>query len=70
MVFCHLVADPDLMSERVSHRTDHYMPASLLPSQLAALEPLQPDEPGFVVPAEGDASVVIAHALDALRDRL
>ena len=70
VVFCHLVADPDLMSERVSHRTDHYMPASLLPSQLAALEPLQPDEPGFEVLAEGEAAVVIAHVLDALRDRL
>ena len=70
VVFCHLTADPDLMGERVSHRTDHYMPASLLPSQLAALEPLQPDEPGFVVPAEGEAAVVIAHVLDALRDRL
>ena len=67
VVFCHLIADPDLTRERVSHRTDHYMPASLLPSQLAALEPLQPDEPGFVVPAESDVSRVVAQALDALR---
>ena len=36
VVFCHLTADPDLFGERVSHRTDHYMPASLLPSQLAS----------------------------------
>jgi gluconokinase len=70
VVFCHLTAGPDLMGERVSHRTDHYMPSSLLPSQLATLEPLQPDEPGFEVPAEGDVSVVIAQALDALRGRL
>jgi gluconokinase len=67
VVFCHLTADPGLMGERVSHRTDHYMPASLLPSQLAALEPLQPDEPGFEVPAEGDVSRVVAQALEALR---
>ena len=70
VVFCHLTADPDLVGERVSHRTDHYMPASLLPSQLAALEPLQPDEPGFVLSADGEAAVVIARALDALQDRL
>ena len=70
VVFCHLTADPDLLGERVSHRTDHYMPASLLPSQLAALEPLQPDEPGFVLSADGEAAVVIARALDALQDRL
>ena len=69
VVFCHLTADPDLTGARVSHRTDHYMPASLLPSQLAALEPLQPDEPGCEVPADGDVSRVVAQALDALRDR-
>ena len=69
VVFCHLTADPDLVGERVEHRTDHYMTSSLLPSQLAALEPLQPDEPGFELSAEGEAAVVIAHVLDALRDR-
>jgi gluconokinase len=58
------------VGERVKHRTDHYMPSSLLPSQLSALEPLQPDEPGFELSAEGEAAVVIAHVLDALRDRL
>ena len=66
VVFCHLTADPDLIGERMSHRTDHYMPASLLPSQLATLEPLQPDEPGVVVPVEGQAADVIARALAAL----
>ena len=65
VVFCHLTADPDLIGERVGRRTDHYMPASLLPSQLATLEPLEPDEPGFDLPADGDASVVVAQALDA-----
>ena len=66
VVFCHLTADPDLIAERMRHRTDHYMPASLLPSQAATLEPLQPDEPGFVVPVEGEASLVVARVLDAL----
>ena len=66
VVFCHLTADSDLIGERMSHRTDHDMPASLLPSQLATLEPLEPDEPGAVVPVEGGADEVIAHAIDAL----
>jgi gluconokinase len=66
VVFCHLTADPDLIGERLSHRTDHYMPTSLLPSQLATLEPLQPDEPGVVVSTEGEATDVIARALAAL----
>ena len=42
------------------------MPASLLPSQLATLEPLGQDEPGVVVSAEGDPADVLAEALDAL----
>jgi gluconokinase len=66
VVFCHLTADPDLMSDRVRHRTHHYMPASLLPSQLAALEPLQPDEPGVEVSAAGAPTEVIVRALRAL----
>lgn len=36
------------VARRLAHRTGHYMPASLLPSQLEALEPLQADEPGVV----------------------
>lgn len=66
VVFCHLTADSDLVGERVSHRTDHYMPASLLPSQLATLEPLEPDERGFEVSVDGDPAAVIARAVTAL----
>ena len=66
VLFCHLTADPDLIGERVGHRADHYMPASLLPSQLATLEPLEPDEPGFDLPADRDASVVVAQVLEVL----
>ena len=36
-------------------RKGHYMPPSLLDSQLATLEPLQPDEPGLAVPGTGGA---------------
>jgi gluconokinase len=67
VVFCHLTADPELIGERMTHRTDHYMPASLLPSQLATLEPLEPDEPGVVVSVDGEAADVIARTLTALR---
>jgi gluconokinase len=66
VVFCHLSAGEDLISDRMSHRKDHYMPASLLPSQLATLEPLESDEPGTLVSVEGDAAQVIARAVSAL----
>ena len=66
VLFCHLTADPDLIGDRMSRRTDHYMPASLLPSQVATLEPLESDEPGVEVSVDGTPAEVIARALDAL----
>ncbi len=66
VVFCHLTADPELIGDRMARRTDHYMPASLLPSQLATLEPLEPDEPGAEVSTVGEPAQVIARALAAL----
>ena len=47
--FVHLVADHSVLAERVEGRRGHYMPASLLDSQLQTLEPLAPDEPGAAV---------------------
>ena len=66
VVFCHLVAGEGLIGDRVSHRTGHYMPASLLPSQLATLEPLEPDEPGVVVSVQDDPAQVVSRAVAAL----
>ena len=42
------------------------MPASLLPSQLATLEPLQPDEPGVHVSVAGTPEERRSDALRAL----
>jgi gluconokinase len=44
--FAHLVAPRDVLAGRMTTRSGHFMPASLLDSQLATLEPLAPDEPG------------------------
>jgi gluconokinase len=68
--FAHVTADPDLIGERLTHRTGHYMPASLLESQLATLEPLADDEPGARISgAAAPASVVdeLLAVLDAER---
>ena len=64
--FCHLVADPNLVGDRISHRGGHFMPPSLLPSQYATLEPLDPDEPGVTVSVEGSVPDVVSRALTAL----
>jgi gluconokinase len=64
--FLHVTAPSELIRDRMEHRPGHYMPASLLPSQLATLEPLQPDEPGTAITNEGTAAVVLDRALAAL----
>ncbi|KUJ65637.1 gluconokinase [Streptomyces albus subsp. albus] len=44
--FLHLTASHELLAERLRRRTGHFMPRSLLDSQLATLEPLDLDERG------------------------
>ncbi|WP_205304818.1 gluconokinase [Nocardioides sp. 616] len=46
--FVHMVGDKGLLLQRMSAR-EHFMPPTLLESQLDTLEPLAPDEPGMVV---------------------
>jgi carbohydrate kinase (thermoresistant glucokinase family) len=50
-VFVHLDAPRELLASRLESRGDHFMPSTLLASQLDALEPLAGDEPGFVLDA-------------------
>ena len=49
LCFLHLVGEPAVVAERVAHRSGHYMPASLVASQYADLEPLRPDEFGIAI---------------------
>jgi gluconokinase len=62
-----LDADPETLRGRMVDRTGHFMPVSLLDSQLATLEPLQPDERGAVVDVAPPLDIVIEMALSALR---
>ena len=50
--FVHLAVDRTILERRMEQRRGHYMPPSLLRSQLDTLEPLDPDEPAIVVPGE------------------
>jgi gluconokinase len=47
--FVHLDGPAEVIRERLSTREGHYMPASLLDSQLASLQRLEPDERGTVL---------------------
>ena len=67
--FLHVTAQPDVLFDRLQERPGHYMPASLLTSQLATLEPLADDEPGVTITNGGDAAQVLDRALVALGRR-
>jgi carbohydrate kinase (thermoresistant glucokinase family) len=57
--FAHLHGERELILARMQARKDHYMPPSLLDSQLALLEPLQKDEAGLVLEIrKGPATLV------------
>ena len=64
--FVHLDVDATVLADRVAARADHFMPASLVASQLATLEPLGEDEDGVVVPVAGDPGAVVVAARAAL----
>ena len=62
VIFVHLSGSRELIAERIGGRTGHFMPASLLDSQFAALEPLGPDEHGVVLDVGPAAEQLVAEA--------
>ncbi|MEZ0446562.1 gluconokinase [Cellulomonas sp. ICMP 17802] len=64
--FVHLVVPDDELTRRLAVREGHFMPPTLLASQLATLEPLGPDEDGVVVPVVGTPDQVADEALRLL----
>jgi carbohydrate kinase (thermoresistant glucokinase family) len=52
VVFVHVAGDGALIEDRMSQRSGHFMPTSLLASQLATLEPPQDDEAHLTVAAD------------------
>ncbi|MCX5151846.1 gluconokinase [Streptomyces sp. NBC_00320] len=65
-VFVHLTGERPLIERRMAARTGHFMPAALLDSQFATLEPLQQDELGVVVDVSGSPEEITERALAAL----
>jgi gluconokinase len=57
--FIHLSGSPDVIARRQASRPGHFMPASLLASQFATLEPLEPDEPGFTINVDQDIDSIV-----------
>ena len=65
-VFVHLTGTPELLTARMPARTDHFMPPTLLPSQLATLEPLQADEEAIVIDIDRSIDEIAEVAISQL----
>ncbi|MFE3880445.1 gluconokinase [Kitasatospora sp. NPDC059146] len=65
--FLHLSGGHELVEDRLSHRTGHFMPSSLLGSQYATLEPLGADERGAVLDVGPSPEELVEMAVALLR---
>ena len=67
--FLHLHGDPDVIAMRVAGRPGHFMPAALVESQFATLEPLGPVEHGAVLDVDQPVDDLVTQSLGLLADR-
>jgi gluconokinase len=65
-VFVHLTAPRSVLESRIAARSDHFMPSTLLDSQLATLEPLAAGESGVTVDVSPGVEDIVAETLRAL----
>lgn len=61
--FVHLHGERALIARRMAARSGHFMPPSLLDSQLRDLEPLQPDECGITLDVRDPPAALVEQAL-------
>jgi len=65
--FLHVDVDRDTIVKRVSERKGHFMPASLVDSQFATLEPLGADESGAPIDGTQAPEAIVDEALRRLQ---
>ncbi len=64
VAFVHLAGEAEVVADRLAARTGHFMPGSLLSSQLATLEPLAEDEVGIELDLREPPEVLVRQAVD------
>ena len=64
--FLHLTGAPALLRDRMERRDGHFMPAGLLASQLATLEPAGPEETLHGLDVARDVETLVQTALEVL----
>jgi gluconokinase len=60
LTLVHLTGSPALLAERIGARPGHYMPPTLLPSQLATLEPPGADEHAITLDVAATTEALVA----------
>jgi len=70
LLFIYLAADAETIRQRVAGRQGHYMPASLVDSQFAALEPPRGEADVIEVLAETDVAALIPLLVLRLSERV
>lgn len=66
-VFLHLDGSLEVLSARLEGRSGHFMPPSLLASQLASLEPLDTDERAVVIDVAAGITAILVEAEAGIR---
>jgi gluconokinase len=66
VLFVYLTSSKEQIAERLIARHGHFMPAALLDSQFADLEPPGPDENALTIEVTGTAQQTAAEILDRL----
>lgn len=64
--FILLRGDESLIAQRLTSRQGHFMPATLLASQLATLEPPSPDESAWVVDVTEPVESIVASLIERI----
>jgi gluconokinase len=67
--FVHLNGSAEVIARRQASRPGHFMPTSLMASQFATLEPLQPDERGVILDVDQDIDSIVASYLTSTTDQ-
>ena len=61
--FVYLAGSRELIADRLANRRGHFMPSSLLESQLATLEEPSPDEQAWVCDIREEPDAIVANLL-------
>lgn len=69
VLFVHLAGSRKVIAARMAARSGHFMPASLLDSQFAALEPPGPDETAITADIDQPLEQLVAEILHQLKLR-